>query len=1243
MKNIFVEDIKKIESEITELIQAEQALKESAANHQKTLAGVQKEIKAVDELERSKIDAAKSSAGNKISGKEKSIALLHSLVASLPEDLRKNLTPQSVSMPSRIDLEHIAFLYDNITSSAISATFKKLFRTGGYYKREEMAQDFLTLCAEAELYLNREIKELREFVVKEEAEISRVAENVRREKEAQYEGLVKKFSKEESEENQNFLKSKKNFLDSDLVSGFSARIRNFLSLGDAHVSNWDEYDPTKTRTYDLAIGSTQIPIKTNFRSYENLIIERVPELANDHISVPFVVNISDPLRLLFKYSVETKRAASEQIQLIIMRMLRSAPADTYDVYLVDPADRGNNANYLVSSSEKNEKISFFTRNSKDEIRSLFKHLEQEIDRISLEIGSYNSVYEYTRKTKKHIKEKIVVLFGFPKGIPDEDLASFSMIMQNAKRCGIHIIVATEEKKLYEIRENSRLDDIDWTFTYEDLWTIIDLIDIPYTVALEAKNPNMNDISEGDMRVGKITFYSLSEIIKNRVFIIVDFFRDDTVSAESYSYEEIYNDEDKTAYNDFILNDLKLGDYVLAKIEKQLGSFNAVIQKKVQPDNIYSYEPESVQKCHKQFVDLYRRMYEQGMFIDNSFSHLFDMNDPSPYKDSTNGLHLPVMVSTEKNGGLCNFEIGTDERPHAMITGAAGSGKSTFLHAIISSIVMNYHPDDVELWLVDYGVVEFNFYYNNTPPHARLISLEKSPEFTYSFLSYVQSFFEKRSSIMRKEGIEKIQEYRAKHGKLSMPRIVLVIDEFHNMAQHIQKSQVFRDMLENIVSEYRKFGLTCIFSDQKMSNLLGLSEKSKEQLRSRIALSSSLYEMQTTLGLSNGNYTSEIIQKMERSKTGDIWYADSQSYKPTQYRGILIKKEERVGVVNKAIREHSTVEHHKETVKIHSLKREMLPLSDLSPISCTPKSIPLYLGTPSTMDKYFRIDVEKRYNHNMLIAGLNLNMKKDIVANIFKNLSVQGNSEIIVFADTYDPLYEKLENCGILSSEEYGAKVYSDLSRICVKIDSLANEVKDRKICDKNTFIFWFGFTDLFAEFAASPKKTENIIKAIEEERERLFITEEAIKDFEQSEVLIAEAKAEGRTVREMVEQMCADESNGESDSREVSNETIYNANPDVLELLAKSSRFGIFNVMVIDSPKEFTPQMRIPFENFGHKILLNMSVGDFSNLGVPPYEISVDEKSAIYSNGVERKKFRPYIIDLADDTDIMEEGEIDLQ
>ena len=128
-------------------------------------------------------------------------------------------------------------------------------------------------------------------------------------------------------------------------------------------------------------------------------------------------------------------------------------------------------------------------------------------------------------------------------------------------------------------------------------------------------------------------------------------------------------------------------------------------------------------------------------VDSRFANFFSNTTFNGYRESTRSLLIPFAVDSRKR--LVELELGGALSAHALLSGTTGSGKSTTLHMLITSIVLNYHPDDVELWLVDYNKVEFAQYMSNMPPHVKLIGLERSTEFTFSLLKKVNDRYECR--------------------------------------------------------------------------------------------------------------------------------------------------------------------------------------------------------------------------------------------------------------------------------------------------------------------------------------------------------------------------------------------------------------------------------------------------------------------------------------------------------------------
>ncbi|MCD7818361.1 MAG: hypothetical protein LUH07_04850, partial [Lachnospiraceae bacterium] len=243
-------------------------------------------------------------------------------------------------------------------------------------------------------------------------------------------------------------------------------------------------------------------------------------------------------------------------------------------------------------------------------------------------------------------------------------------------------------------------------------------------------------------------------------------------------------------------------------------------------------PCSLQLMRDDYSDYVKsiiKIVNQEKKLDNSFENLFDIEEPfgklSTEVEKTaedRGLHIPFAVTGR--GEIMEYCLGEALNAHGLICGGTGSGKSTLLHMLISSIVMNYSPEDVEVWLADYKITEFTTYKINTPPHIRFIGLSKTPDFSYAFIDKITDEMTRRQNIIAeashkynqeggKGSITNFKDYRKKNGIYSMRRLIVIIDEFHVMSQHAQAEPDYKLKLENILAEACTMGIIMLFSDQ----------------------------------------------------------------------------------------------------------------------------------------------------------------------------------------------------------------------------------------------------------------------------------------------------------------------------------------------------------------------------------------------------------------------------------------------
>lgn len=171
-------------------------------------------------------------------------------------------------------------------------------------------------------------------------------------------------------------------------------------------------------------------------------------------------------------------------------------------------------------------------------------------------------------------------------------------------------------------------------------------------------------------------------------------------------------------------------------------------------------------------------------IDTRIEGYPNLNSEFFKMDSSTALRVPFAI--DKNGTPLYFEIGGNAPTHALIAGATGSGKSVALHTLITQIIRNYHPDDVEIWAIDYKAVEFAQYFDLRSPHFRVIAHDTSNEFSLSLIDLLYREYEKRQQEFLNAKVKNINEYRNVYGKHAMPRIIAIIDEFQIMTQAVQE-------------------------------------------------------------------------------------------------------------------------------------------------------------------------------------------------------------------------------------------------------------------------------------------------------------------------------------------------------------------------------------------------------------------------------------------------------------------------
>jgi len=184
--------------------------------------------------------------------------------------------------------------------------------------------------------------------------------------------------------------------------------------------------------------------------------------------------------------------------------------------------------------------------------------------------------------------------------------------------------------------------------------------------------------------------------------------------------------------------------------------------------------------------------------------------------SANYVEIPFGISSNLQVQKLQItqEIGQNS---AIVVGIPGSGKSVFLHSIIANAIVNYSPDELELFLMDFSGVEFNTYALHHLPHAKVIAPEAEREFGISVLRDIKEEGNRRMELCRNNDVSNIVDLRCKNPGLKIPRQLVIIDEFQKFfeIENDKISQEAQSIIEVIIREFRKFGINIILATQTL--------------------------------------------------------------------------------------------------------------------------------------------------------------------------------------------------------------------------------------------------------------------------------------------------------------------------------------------------------------------------------------------------------------------------------------------
>jgi energy-coupling factor transporter ATP-binding protein EcfA2 len=237
------------------------------------------------------------------------------------------------------------------------------------------------------------------------------------------------------------------------------------------------------------------------------------------------------------------------------------------------------------------------------------------------------------------------------------------------------------------------------------------------------------------------------------------------------------------------------------------------------------------------------------------------------KSTANEVLAPLGPAGAKK--LQFLKLGKGTSQHCLIAGKTGSGKSTLMHAMITSLALQYSPNEIQFYLIDFKKgVEFKLYDHYKLPHARVIAIESEREFGLSVMEQLDRELKRRGDLLRELSVQNVAGFRGTGHPDPMPRILLIIDEFQEI--FVEDDKIAQDaslILDRLVRQGRAFGMHVLLGSQTLGGSYSLPRATMGQMAIRIALQCN--EADSSLILSEDNTAARLL-----TRPGEAIYNDA---------------------------------------------------------------------------------------------------------------------------------------------------------------------------------------------------------------------------------------------------------------------------------------------------------------------------------------------------------------------------------
>ncbi len=154
------------------------------------------------------------------------------------------------------------------------------------------------------------------------------------------------------------------------------------------------------------------------------------------------------------------------------------------------------------------------------------------------------------------------------------------------------------------------------------------------------------------------------------------------------------------------------------------------------------------------------------------------------------------------------------RGHAVVFGASGWGKTTFLRTLIASLAATHSPAEFHAYILDFGGRQLNVF--RDLPHVGAIITPDEEERVTRLLRKLDNTLAQRKNLLSDAGADNLYSYNTANPDKVLPAILVVIDNF---AEFRESFENLYPLLIQLVRESRAYGIHFV-TTAELPNALG---------------------------------------------------------------------------------------------------------------------------------------------------------------------------------------------------------------------------------------------------------------------------------------------------------------------------------------------------------------------------------------------------------------------------------------